>query len=66
MSEIVNLNQYRKTRRRRKAEAEASQNRLRHGRTKAERNRDAADRDLQASAHDGKRLEQVEAPPDSD
>jgi len=66
MAEIVSLKQYRKTRRNRMAVAEASQNRVRHGRSKAERTHDAADRDLHARAHDGKRLERVETPSDSD
>lgn len=66
MAEIVSLNQYRKVRRRRKAAAEASHSRVRHGRTKDEKNRDAADRDLRANAHDGKRMERMESPPDTD
>ena len=66
MAEIVSLNQYRKTRRRRKTAAEASHNRVRHGRTKAEKHREAADRDLRANAHDGKLLERMESPPDTD
>lgn len=66
MAEIVSLNQYRKARRRLKAAAEASQNRVRHGRTKAEKQCDAADRDLQANSQDGKRLERTESPPETD
>ena len=63
MAEIVSLNQYRKARRRSKDATEASQNKARHGRTKAERDRDAAVRDLQSTSHDGKRLD---SPPDTD
>ncbi|UCH75620.1 MAG: DUF4169 family protein [Rhodospirillales bacterium] len=66
MAEIVSLNQYRKSRRREKAAAQASQNRVRHGRTKLERQRDAADRDSQAKSQDGKRLEHPERSPGED
>ncbi len=66
MAEIVSLNQFRKARKRAKAASEASGNRLRHGRTKAEKQRDAAERDLQANARDGNQLERKDGPPDTD
>jgi hypothetical protein len=57
MAEIINLNKYHKTKARREAEAKAAQNRLVHGRAKAEKARVRkenrhADRDL-----DGKKLD---------
>jgi hypothetical protein len=66
MAEIVSLNQFRKARERAKATSEASGNKLRHGRTKAEKQRDAAERDLQARAQDVNRLERKDGPPDTD
>lgn len=66
MAEIVSLNQYRKARQRAKAASEASGNRARHGRTKSEKQREAAKRDVQANVHDGKRLDRHEIPPDTD
>jgi hypothetical protein len=66
MAEIVSLNQYRKARKRAKTASEASTNRVRHGRTKPEKQRDAAERDLQANAQDDKRLEHRDGPPDTD
>jgi len=66
MAEIVSLNQYRKARQRAHAESEASANRVRHGRTKAEKQREAAERDLKATTQDGNRLERKDIPPDTD
>jgi len=66
MAEIVSLNQYRKARQRKNAESEASTNRVRHGRTKSEKQSEAAERDLQANTQDGKRLERKDIPPDTD
>lgn len=66
MAEIVSLNKYRKARERAKAASEASENRVRHGRTKAEKKRDAAERDVQAEQHDGKRLDRNDGPPETD
>ncbi len=66
MAEIVSLNQYRKARARAKVETEASRNRVRFGRPKAEKNRDAAERERQANRQDGSRLERTEGPPDTD
>lgn len=41
MAEIVNLNRFRKTRKRASASARAAENRVRHGRTGMEKRRDA-------------------------
>lgn len=66
MAEIVSLNQFRKARERAKAKSEASGNRLRHGRTKADKQRDAAERDRQAKGQENNRLEHKDRPPDTD
>ena len=66
MAEIVSLNKYRKARERANAASEASGNRVNHGRTKAEKQRDAAKRDVQAKQQDGKRLDRNDGPPDTD
>lgn len=44
MSEVINLNRYRKRRAREEKERQAETNRRLHGRTKAERRKEAADR----------------------
>ena len=58
MAEIVNLKRARKDRQRRERDNEAAANRLRFGRTKAERkiDKDAASRTTRAI--DGKRLDE--------
>lgn len=66
MAEIVSLNQYRKARRRAEAAGKASGNRARHGRTKAEKHSDAAERDRRSDSLEGKRLERMDGPPDTD
>ncbi|MCK5621204.1 MAG: DUF4169 family protein, partial [Alphaproteobacteria bacterium] len=40
MAEVVNLNRYRKAREKERTKAEAEENRVRHGRAKAEKLRD--------------------------
>ncbi|MBE9554176.1 MAG: DUF4169 family protein [Proteobacteria bacterium] len=57
MAEIVNLNRYRKAREKERAQAEAEENRVRHGRTKAEKLRDADERDSETRSLDGAKLE---------
>lgn len=41
MGDVVNLNRFRKTRKRAQDKARASENRVRHGRTRSEKRRDA-------------------------
>lgn len=55
--DVVNLRSYRKRRERAGREAEAAENRVRHGRTKAERRLDEARRDADDRLHDGRRLQ---------
>jgi hypothetical protein len=54
---IVNLNQYRKGRRRSEAERRAAENRVSFGRTKAERSKDLSDSERVTKELEGKRLD---------
>ena len=54
---IVNLNQYRKRRRRSEGERRAAENRVRFGRTKAERRKDLGDSERAVKDLEGKRLD---------
>ena len=54
---IVNLNQYRKKRRRAEVEHRAADNRVRFGRTKEERSRDLLESERINQEMDGKRLD---------
>ena len=56
MAEIVNLRRVRKQRARQDAEAQAEQNRISFGRTKAERKSTEAERDKATRQLDGHRL----------
>jgi hypothetical protein len=56
MAEIVNLRRARKQRARQDAEAQAEQNRITFGRSKAERTQTQAERDKAARQLDGHRL----------
>jgi hypothetical protein len=57
MARIVNLNRFRKDRERSLKEVRAAENRVRFGRSKEERGRDAAERDKARKKHEGKRLD---------
>ncbi len=57
MAEIVNLRRARKAKARSEAEAQAAQNRIAFGRTKAERKLTEAEKALQAARLDGHRLD---------
>ena len=54
---VVNLNRFRKKKRREEQAKQAEINRIRHGRTKAEKERELAERERAARALEGKRLE---------
>ena len=56
MAEIVNLNKARKQRERAEREAQAAANRVRHGRTRGERVRDAKEAEDLARAQRGSEL----------
>ncbi len=55
---VVNLNKFRKKKQRDQKTKQADANRVRHGRTKAQKERELADRERAARLLGGKRLEQ--------
>lgn len=57
MGDVIHLGKIRKARQRAAEQARADGNAVRHGRTRAERERDAAERTRQREAVDGARLE---------
>lgn len=56
-SNVVNLNRFRKKKQREDRAKQAEINRVRHGRTQAEKDRERMDRERAARLIDGKRLE---------
>ena len=56
MGDVVNLNQFRKKRDRKDANEKASRNRIRHGRTKAEKKAEQKKHDISARELDRKKL----------
>jgi hypothetical protein len=63
MAKIVNLNRARKARDRAAAEAKAAANRAAHGRTRAERAKDAVAKAQRDALLDGARLDDVPGDP---
>ncbi|HVY30161.1 MAG TPA: DUF4169 family protein [Polyangiaceae bacterium] len=61
MGDIVNLNKFRKRKAKAEAEKRAETNRRLHGRTKAERARDALQKEQLQTKVDGARLEEPPA-----
>jgi hypothetical protein len=57
MDQVVNLNRFRKAKRRQESERKAAENRALFGRSKADRVTDKAERQRSARDLDGKRLE---------
>ena len=57
MADIVNLNQYRKRRDRREAEKGATENRVRHGRSKVDRQKERRENEKAAKDLEDKRLD---------
>ena len=57
-SNVVNLNRFRKKKQREEKAKQAEINRIRHGRTKAKKEGELAERARAARALEGKRLEQ--------
>lgn len=62
MAEIINLNIYRKKRKRTDDSRQAAESRIRHGRTKAVKNQQSSERLQTEQTLDGKRIEK----PDDD
>ena len=60
---VVNLNRFRKKKQREDKAKQAEINRIRHGRTQAEKDRERQERERAARTIDGKRLEHDPAPP---
>ncbi|KAA0683453.1 DUF4169 family protein [Roseomonas genomospecies 6] len=58
MADIVNLNRFRKMRLKEEREKTAEENRIRFGRTKAEKLRDRQDAERRAADLDGKKVEE--------
>lgn len=58
MADVVNLNRFRKMREREEREKVAEANRVRFGRTKAEKQRDRQERERRASDLDGKKVDE--------
>lgn len=58
-SNIVNLNRFRKKKAREDKAKQADINRIRHGRTQAEKDREHIEKERTARAIDGKKLEQA-------
>lgn len=56
-SNVVNLNRFRKKKEREEKAKQAEINRIRHGRTQAEKDRELAERERAARLLEGKRLE---------
>lgn len=64
MSNVVNLNKFRKKRARKTRQSEAERNRIEHGRTKAEKDAAKAENERNSQAHDNKKLETGDTEPD--
>jgi hypothetical protein len=62
VSNVVNLNKFRKKKKREGEVKQAEQNRIRHGRTKAEKERELAERARLARLVDGHRLDHDTGP----
>lgn len=61
-SNVVNLNRFRKQKRREEEARQAEANRVRHGRTTAQKERELAERERAARLLEGKRLAAADAP----
>ena len=62
--DVVNLRTFRKKKQREEKEAKAAENRSKFGRTKAQKLRDEADRDNQASHVDGHLIDRLDTSDD--
>ncbi len=64
MAEIINLNKYRKRRKRSDDSKQAAENRIRHGRTRAGKSREAGERLQGERTLDGKRIDGTDDDPE--
>ena len=65
MAEIINLRRQRKQRKRKAAESEAAENRVRFAMPASRRSLEKARRDLEAGRHEGHRLDTTRTDPGS-
>jgi hypothetical protein len=65
MGDVINLNRYRKARARAEKERLAEANRVRHGRTRSEKDGVQREHDRQTAELDGKRLDSADEGPQS-
>jgi len=65
MGDVVNLNKFRKKKKREAEVKQADANRIKHGRTKAEKEREFAERQKLVKLVDGHKLDH-DPPPDED
>lgn len=63
MGDVINLNRYRKAKARAAKEQLAATKRVRHGRTRADKQAAQHEQDRQATDLDGKRLADPDTPP---
>lgn len=66
MNNIINLRQARKAKKRTINQQSAAENRVKHGRTKAEKNHDEFKAEHEQRRHDGRRLQQDGGPTKDD
>jgi hypothetical protein len=66
MANLVNLNRYRKKRARDDRQKTAEANRVKHGRTKAEKRKERHEREREEAALDAKRHDDGPEPPEGD
>jgi hypothetical protein len=64
VGDVINLNRFRKKKQREEKAKQADINRVRHGRTKAQKERELADRERALRLLEGKRLEPASEEPD--
>jgi hypothetical protein len=57
MADLINLNRFRKARRRTEETKESGENRVRFGRSKEQQRRDQQERDRKAKELDGKKID---------
>jgi hypothetical protein len=65
VGDVVNLNRFRKKKQREEKAKQAEINRIRHGRTQAQKDRELADKERAARLLEGKRLEREAEEPKS-
>jgi hypothetical protein len=62
MGDVINLNRFRKQKAKKERARQAEKNRLKHGRTKQERDIDARKKELELRRIEGHKLDRTQAP----